>query len=380
MRKLIVALSSALLMFPGVSFAAINSLNGLTGVTQVFATSSASDTMHLLIQSSGTTHTFKWDGTPWKLSQGGTNSTTAFATGSIPFISGNKFTENNAQLFWDTLTSSLNIGGTVSPAAKLTVKGVGGGALLNIVASSTSAFFINSTGNVGIGSTSPFAKLSVHAVSNDTNQVLFAIASSTLTGSSTLTTALFKVSNTGSTTIANGVNLTAGCYAINGVCLSFAGGGGSGVVGSSTQGQIAYYPFNGSTVFGTSTIFVAPTQFVGINTTNPQSPLDVNGAMYSRLVYDSDAPNVTIDWNKGNVHQVFVTGDTTFLFINGQAGGEYRLILIQSGFGTSSVIRWPASVKWPGGTEPVLSSTASSTDMLTFVNNGFYLGSADLNY
>lgn len=52
---------------------------------------------------------------------------------------------------------------------------------------------ITSTGSVGIGTTSPYAKLSVNAANLDTNTTLFAIASSTQSA----TTTLFSVDNTG---------------------------------------------------------------------------------------------------------------------------------------------------------------------------------------
>ena len=52
-------------------------------------------------------------------------------------------------------------------------------------------------GNVGIGTTSPFAPSSIHANNGSTNKTLFAIGSSTASA----TTTLFSVSNTGSTTL-----------------------------------------------------------------------------------------------------------------------------------------------------------------------------------
>lgn len=52
--------------------------------------------------------------------------------------------------------------------------------------------------NFGIGTTSPYAKLSIHAFNGNTNNTLFAIASST----SNATTTLFSVSNTGLITTA----------------------------------------------------------------------------------------------------------------------------------------------------------------------------------
>src|SRR6202035_5214859 len=61
----------------------------------------------------------------------------------------------------------------------------------------TSSLFLAPSGNVGIGTTSPYAKLSIQANNSDTNTTLFAIASST--GSATTT--LFSVDNAGNTTI-----------------------------------------------------------------------------------------------------------------------------------------------------------------------------------
>lgn len=57
----------------------------------------------------------------------------------------------------------------------------------------TSTIFIDTNSRVGIGSTTPWAKLSVHANSGDTATTLFAIASSTASATSTL----FAVDNTG---------------------------------------------------------------------------------------------------------------------------------------------------------------------------------------
>ncbi len=61
-------------------------------------------------------------------------------------------------------------------------------AAINVSSTTLSSYF---AGSVGIGSTTPSAKLSVHAVSGDTNTNVFMIASSTLNGAATST--LFSV-------------------------------------------------------------------------------------------------------------------------------------------------------------------------------------------
>lgn len=134
--------------------------------------------------------------------------------------------------------------------------------------------------------------------------------------------------------------------------------------------------------FATASFYVdSSTGYVGIGNTTPASPLDVSGALYSRLVTDSDSSSVTINWNSGNVHTISLdTAATTFTFTNGQAGGVYSLILNQDATGGRTV-SWPASVVWVGGNPPTLTAAASSTDMVSFVYNGSnYLGSYRLNY
>jgi hypothetical protein len=98
--------------------------------------------------------------------------------------------------------------------------------------------------------------------------------------------------------------------------------------------------------------------------------------MYSRLV---TASSTAINWNYGNVQSVTLTSNQTLTFSNGQAGGEYKLILTQDSTGGRTVT-WPASVKWPNGTAPTLSG-ANATDVVSFLYTGSeYLGSYNLRY
>lgn len=225
MKKLAVLFfSTIVLSVPAVSFAAINNLNGLTAKDQTFATSTAPTSSHLLVQSSGSAHTFKWDGTPWLLNQGGTGAT-AFATGSVPFILNGMFSENNLNLFWDNVKHALGVGNS-----------------------------------------------------------------------------------------------------------------------------------------------------------NPQHSLDVSGALYSRLVTVSPSSSVTVDWNAGNVQTLTLSSNSILTFSNGQAGGEYKLILNQDATGGRSVT-WPSSVKWENKTTPTLTSITNATDMASFVFQGtYYLGSFASNF
>jgi lysophospholipase L1-like esterase len=88
--------------------------------------------------------------------------------------------------------------GTINPTAQLTVTGTSTPAfpLLNISTYTTPALFVGSNGNVGIGTTSPYAKLSVQngGYLGDTyNPTLFVVASST--GGTATTTAFTVLAN-----------------------------------------------------------------------------------------------------------------------------------------------------------------------------------------
>ena len=94
-----------------------------------------------------------------------------------------------------------------------------------------------STGKIGIGTTTPYAKLSVHANSNETNTTLFAIASSTASA----TTTLFTVRNTGNVGIGTAApakslqvigDIRVGTSGTNGCVENFAGTALTGVCSS----------------------------------------------------------------------------------------------------------------------------------------------------
>jgi len=82
----------------------------------------------------------------------------------------------------------------------------------------------------------------------------------------------------------------------------------------------------------------------------------------------------TTNWNAslGVVATVTLTGATTFANPTNLKVTTYILHIYQDSTG-SRTASWGSAFKWPAGVAPVLTTTASAHDMLSFVSDGTYL-------
>ena len=134
---------------------------------------------------------------------------------------------------------------------------------------------IDYTGNVGIGTTSPYAKLSV---------VGQTVAEYFTATSTTSTSTLPKLSSTyiqlDGDTLSDftGTGLTN----VNGVLTVNA----ASFVGTGVDGQVPYFASAGSALTATSSLFIATSSWVGVGTTTPQAGLHV--IVQSRPNYRED--------------------------------------------------------------------------------------------
>jgi hypothetical protein len=80
--------------------------------------------------------------------------------------------------------------------------------------------------------------------------------------------------------------------------------------------------------------------------------------------------NLDLDINNGNVFAVTIDGGiNNFTISNPPFGGNAgNIVLITTGNGTSYPIIWPASVYWPGGTPPTVTSTNGKKDVYGFIS------------
>lgn len=88
----------------------------------------------------------------------------------------------------------------------------------------------------------------------------------------------------------------------------------------------------------------------------------------------------TIDWGAGNKQKSTLTNNCTFTFTAPDGPCNLVLGLVQDATG-SRTVTWPASVKWPASTAPVLTTTANAVDIIAFYYDGTnYYGGSSLNF
>lgn len=108
----------------------------------------------------------------------------------------------------------------------------------------------------------------------------------------------------------------------------------------------------------------------------------IRGRASSTRVTVTTAATTVVDLNGGNSFFLNLTASITTLTLNNPvAGAFYTFEIKQSGAG-SFTVAWPASVKWPSGAAPTLTTTTGRTDVLSFYYNGtnFVGVVAGLNY
>lgn len=115
-----------------------------------------------------------------------------------------------------------------------------------------------------------------------------------------------------------------------------------------------------------STDVTAGTNATATQYNNLRSDVVLAKAVMGTETYAS--PTTTIDWSdktKGKIRSLTLTGNTTIAFSNAVVGQAILIRLIQDGTG-SRTVTWP-TIKWPGGSAPTLTTTASKIDAFLIV-------------
>lgn len=92
---------------------------------------------------------------------------------------------------------------------------------------------------------------------------------------------------------------------------------------------------------------------------------------YTEESYSATASNYsTISLANGTLQTITLNqASTTITFPANDAGKSFLLILKQDGTG-SRTVTWDTDVKWPGGTAPTITATASKADLFSFICDG----------
>jgi hypothetical protein len=120
---------------------------------------------------------------------------------------------------------------------------------------------------------------------------------------------------------------------------------------------------------------------LGIGTASPVAKLDLAGDYKEGVVTANTGTAYTINTATGTVQILTLTGNCTFTFPTAVAGESFTLLLRQDGTGGRTAT-WPANARWPGGTAPTITATASRQDKYVFTADGtnWYGSNAGQNY
>ena len=95
----------------------------------------------------------------------------------------------------------------------------------------------------------------------------------------------------------------------------------------------------------------------------------MTGYSIDNTVVSISSGAITIDYDVGNAYEISLTENITSITIsNWPTSGDYGEIIMkfkQDATGSRTVSGWPAAVKWPGGTAPTITATATTgTDIV----------------
>lgn len=128
---------------------------------------------------------------------------------------------------------------------------------------------------------------------------------------------------------------------------------------------------------GTKDVFVTfPSSFaISPSLTNPTV------TNYTETPYTANSSTaITLALTNGTVQIITLTGNATVTMPTATSGKSFILYLKQDGTG-SRTVTW-STVKWPGGTAPTITSTASKQDIFSFFADGtnWYGATVGQNY
>ncbi len=105
-----------------------------------------------------------------------------------------------------------------------------------------------------------------------------------------------------------------------------------------------------------------------------------NTAYFTETDNGNSSTADTIDWRLSNKQKSTLTGNCTFTFTAPTGPCNLVFKLVQDATG-SRIVTWPATIRWPSGVAPTLTTTINKVDIITFYYDGSsYFGASSLNF
>ena len=138
---------------------------------------------------------------------------------------------------------------------------------------------------------------------------------------------------------------------------------------------------NGQSAFSAATAgtdYVTPTGTETLTNKTLTNPTVTNYVETPFTANSSTA--ITLALTNGTVQIITLTGNATITMPTAVSGKSFLLMLKQDGTG-SRTVTW-STVKWPGGTAPTITATASKQDIYSFFSDGtnWYGATISQNY
>jgi len=256
----------------------------------------------------------------------------------------------------------------------------------------SNALTIDSSGNVGIGSTVPTSKLSVVGVVS-ASQVFASGVNLANVASGNITPTSVTIAGEGATAVtinSSGINVgvaTATTFvgALTGNATGLSGSPNITVTGVNASGIVTATSFSGSgaNLTGISSVSFATTSFglsgtpnlnvgittvtqLGINTTTIPTKLYVQGNAASNIVTLTDGATITPDFTLGNNFQVTIAASRTIANPTGVTTGQSGVIFIQENGTGGYTVGWGTSWDFASSTAPTLITTANALNALPY--------------
>jgi hypothetical protein len=207
---------------------------------------------------------------------------------------------------------------------------------------------VDSSGNVGIGITSPTSRLHVSGTAN--------ITTSLVVGTTDVVSAINGRLSNSTTTLAGTLTITGDTIV-----------GGNVTFDTPASTRIWDSAANTLSIITSSIerVTIGSSGNVGIGITSPTRKLDVVGSAAGTIETLVDGATITPNFGSNNNFTVTISGNRTIANPTNPKAGQSGVVFIQQGIG-SNTISWGTSWRFPSGSAPVLSTAANSVDAVVY--------------